>query len=214
MSDIISAIEAVSYNIYWVSALFVSCALLLHVLFIVHWPLSLQRWKQSEYIWIVLTFISVLGLVEESRRLNLKQEISRHDKTVVVARDSVHNWYMNYQTYSCVTEPNTVQCAVMSDSLKGLNLLIASSQDHPEIPVSFLLELNSINELVSPSVYQVIYARLNKYSTARMKYLAFIASARRSYARQIIVALTPLLFIFGLAIKLTKVTAEYARSNN
>ena len=152
MSDIISTIEAVSYNIYWVSALFVSCTLVLHVLFIVHRPLSLERWKQSEYIWIVLTFISLLGLVEESRRLNLVPEIGRYEQTVVVARDAVHNWYMSYQTYSCVTQPNTVQCKVISDSLEGLNLLIASSKDHPEIPLSFLLELKSINELVSPSV--------------------------------------------------------------
>ena len=197
MLHIIEAIQTVSYNLYWIIGIFVSCTLVLHVLFILCKPLSLQRWKLSEYIWILLTFISVLGLVDESWRLNVKLQINQQENSVIIAKNSLFNWFDNYQEHSCIAERNDQQCHVISTSLMQLELLLSQPAEYDEIPLSLLDDLHSIDELVTPRVYRIIESRLRQYNNQRSHYAELVGSARRSFIRQLIVAMPPLLFVFG-----------------
>lgn len=209
MNTIYSLLNAVTSDIYRISGLFLMLTALFHFTLIYRRSLSLKNWKLVEYIWVVLAFISTLGIVDQSRRANAMATLTQAEMQLDNHKEQLIDWFDNYQQLTCVEQVNDTQCSAFNKVHRDIELLLLEDFEAPNIDHNILHHLTPLSSLMTEAVITQISLRINHYSDSKAHYLATKLQTQQSALQRLINLLTPLLLAFALALKMTKVTAEY-----
>lgn len=204
-------------------AVFVVFTLLFHV-FLIYVPstrLSRRIWKRVDYVWIGLTFMSVIGWTSESRQ-NLAADL------LPQARDELE-WQKGF-----VKENFEIAKRLSCDPPSGGNrhapehadLVRAQYNDYchwiAENETSFINASNNEEEysfsyqnnfpLVANIDYEVAFLRwqIAEYHVMLGQAKRLSASTTKSIGEKNFILLSPILFAIALALRITKVTADLA----
>ena len=209
MHLIYSLLSDLTSDIYRISGLFIFLTIVFHGLFIFYRPLSLPNWKLVEYSWVILAFVSTLGLVDESRRINAMTTLTHTQIKVEDAKIKVTDWFDSYQDLTCNEQLDKLRCATFTKILNDIELLTLEEELTPEFDKSLLNSLSSLSPWLSNTSMGIINDRVDGYALQRDQFLMLKQQIKRSHFQKLINSLTPLLLAFALALKMTKVTAEH-----
>lgn len=209
MHFIYSLLSDLTSNIYRISGLFIFLTIVFHTLFIIYRPLSLQNWKLVEYVWVMLAFISTLGLVDESRRVNAITTLTHTQIKVEATKDKINNWFNSYQELTCNEQVHKLRCTTFTKIITDIELLTLENDLTPELDNNLLNSLPSLSPWLNNTSVDVVTNRIDEYVLQRKELLVLKQQIKRSLFQTLINILTPLLLAFALALKMTKVTAEH-----
>lgn len=198
-----------SSSLGWMIGNTVIFTAIFHWLWIYKYPLTLKQWKAVEYVWVLLAFLSALGLVDESRRFQAEARIMGDKIAAESALDRLGAWYQSYADYSCEQSDNPAgiqqYCSEFRQAMSDFALLKDTSGAIPEIPVPLI----KLPKGEFPNESKIHDERFEQYQQARRHYLDAKTSSERSMIQQSLIILAPLMFAIAIGLKLTKVTGEY-----
>ncbi len=209
MYFIYSLLSDLTSDIYRISGLFIFLTIVFHGFFIIYRPLSLQNWKLVEYSWVILAFVSTLGLVDESRRINAMTTLTHTQIKVEDAKIKITDWFNSYQDLTCNEQIDNFRCTTFTKILNDIELLTLEEEITPEFDKSLLNSLSNLSPWLSSTSMGIINDRVDGYALQRDQFLVLKQQVKRSHFQKLINLLTPLLLAFALALKMTKVTAEH-----
>ncbi len=220
MSQWVSGILDLTSNIYWVIGIFMFFTLFLHLIFVRWFPLSLRIWKMADYLWLILVFLSILGLVGEARQFRAQSTHQESEWLVTQGMIEVRNWYTNYHILICeeaekLKEKNLENtkypalCDFLEGSINDLNLLQRTESEFPELTPSLSKGLAEYTAIIPRLEQNILKRRIAHYNEKRALHIVNITESKRSRLQMILLILAPVMFALALAIRFTKVTAEY-----
>lgn len=209
MYFIYSLLNDLTSNIYRITGIFVFLTIVFHIVLVISRPLSLKNWKLVEYLWVLLAFISTLGIVDESRRVNAITTLTNVQISIDNLKINVTDWFISYQELTCNEQIHQIRCDTFTKIITDINLLTLEDENVPDLNKNLLNHLPGLSPWLNNSSLTVITDRIEKYTQKRNQYLNIKQQIKRSLFQKLINALTPLLLAFALALKMTKVTAEY-----
>ena len=207
-------------NIYWVVGIFIFFTLALHLLFVFWFPISLRAWKLADYLWLTLAFLSTLGLVGEAKQFRAENSHYESEWRTSQSLNDVRGWYINYQIYIC-SEAETLKDKSLKDTdyhklcewlemrINDLNLLQKSAVNYPELPPSLTEGLSHYSTIIPPLEQKILKHRIANYTEKRTTNMENIKDSKKSTLQMIILIMAPIMLAFALAIRFTKVTAEF-----
>jgi len=199
----------------WIVGIFLVLLVVFHLLLIWLIPLSAKQWKLIDYIWVSLTFISSLGLVDEARRYKAEMQIVPAAKQLELDSQAMENWFENYREFACeerAGDPDSDElCRWVSRKQSDLQLILADDEQPVSLPTAFIDEVANV-QLLSQQERQLAATLLRAYQDSRNTLASSTRASQRSFWRQLLVVFAPLLFAAALALKMTKVTGEYRLS--
>ncbi len=207
-------------NTYWVIGIFIFFTLLLHFLFVFYFPLSLRAWKLADYLWLTLAFLSTLGLVGEAKQFRAQNSHYESEWQASQSLNDVRGWYINYQIYIC-SEADALKSKALKETdyhklcewleirINELNLLQKGSVDFPDLPPSLTEGLDHYSTIIPPLEQAILKHRIAKYTEKRIMNMENIKDSKKSTLQMIILIIAPMMLAFALAIRFTKVTAEF-----
>jgi len=213
MDTIYSLLNAITSDIYRISGLFLILTALFHFMLIYKRSLSLKHWKLVEYIWVGLAFISTLGIVDQSRRANAVATLAQVEMQLDKHKVQLIDWFDNYQQLTCNEQMNDKQCSAFNKVQRDIELLLLENVQAPDIDKNILNHVSHLSLLMTDTVTAQITLRIHHYNDSKERYLAINKQTQLSTLQRLINVLTPLLLAFALALKMTKVTAEYLAYN-
>lgn len=202
-------LNTITSDIYRISGLFLVLTALFHFFLIYKRSLSLKKWKLVEYIWVVLAFISTLGIVDQSRRTNAMATLTQAEIQLDKHKEQLIGWFDNYQELTCIEQFNEKQCNAFNKAQRDIQLLLLENIAVPDIDHNILNHVSHLSLIMTDMAIAEISLRINKYSDNKVSYLTTKLQTQQSTLQRLINLLTPLLLAFALALKMTKVTAEY-----
>lgn len=219
MRGLIDSILMITSDLVWVVGFFIVFLMFFHLIFIAHRPLSARAWKKIDYIWLMLAFISVLGLVGEARQYRAEMALRTDQRALDKSLSQVRGWYVSYQGYICdqaqsqkQASTDTGQYGALCDWLEGrindLNLLQRVDEMAPEITRSLADGLEKFDALIPAKEQATLMRRLELYQDRREKLLTDLAERDLTYLQKILLILAPVMLAGAIAIRITKVTAE------
>jgi len=209
MHFIYSLLSDLTSNIYRISGLFIFLTIAFHIFFIFYRPLSLKNWKLVEYIWVMLAFISTLGLVDESRRINAITTLTHTQIKVETSKEKITDWFNSYQELTCNEQTHHLRCTTFTKIITDIELLTLENDIAPALNKNLLKPLSSLSPWLNDTSVNLVNNLINEYTLQRDQLLILEQQVKRSLFQKLINALTPLLLAFALALKMTKVTAEH-----
>jgi len=220
MNGWISDILALASNTGWVIGIFIFFTILLHILFIIWFPLSPRIWKMADYLWLSLVFLSLLGLVGEAKQFRAETAHNEKEWDATQSLNDVRNWFSNYQIFICEEAKNRKNrktgatdyyelCQWLEGRINDLNLMRKDPDRHPELAPSLIRGLARYTTIIPQPEQEILISRMAKYNEKRALNLANIKALQRSGIQQLMVIIAPVMFALALAIRFTKVTAEY-----
>ena len=208
-------------NTYWVIGIFIFFTLLLHLLFVFLWPLSLKTWKVADYLWLMLAFLSTLGLVGEAKQYRAESNHFESQWATTQSLNEVRGWFTNYQVYICdevkILKEKKLDntdyhnlCDWLEGRINDLNLIQkASDKEFPVLSSSLSDGLGQFSTIIPRIEQKILDARIEKYTQKHLAHTENISAEQRSPLQMFIIILAPMMLAFALAIRVTKVTAEY-----
>jgi len=166
-----------------------------------------------EYIWVGLAFISTLGIVDQSRRANAVATLAQVEMQLDKHKEQLIDWFDNYQQLTCNEQVNDKQCSAFNKVQRDIELLLLENVQAPDIDKNILNHVSHLSLLMTDTVTAQITLRIRHYNDSKESYLAINKQTQLSTLQRLINVLTPLLLAFALALKMTKVTAEYLAYN-
>jgi len=209
MHFIYSLLSDLTSDIYRISGLFIFLTITFHVFFIVYRPLSLKNWKLVEYVWVVLAFISTLGLVDESRRINAITTLTHTQIKVEADKEKIENWFNSYQQLACLEQINQLRCNTFTKIITDIDLLSLENDLAPALDSNLLKPLSNLSPWLNDISVSLVNKLIEDYTQQRNELLVLEQQIKRSFFQKLVNLLTPLLLAFALALKMTKVTAEH-----
>lgn len=201
--------DSLLLNIYWITLCFIAFIFGFHYVLIKWNKLSFKQWKIVEYLWLTLTFISLLGVIEDSRRLQAEVRLAQQLNTVKEQQLHVFNWLDNYQEYACDLKGKTNGCNIIKSIVTNVNLSLVDDFKYDALPINLFKPLDKVSDLINDKARQVLIERTEQYNQAVSQYQHTLNASYRTYWRDLLATFTPLIFVCGLALKITKVSSEY-----
>lgn len=219
MRALIDSILMITSDLVWVVGFFIVFLVFFHLVFIAHRPLSARAWKKIDYIWLMLAFISVLGLVGEARQYRAEMALRTDQRALDKSLSQVRGWYVSYQGYVCDQAQSLKQqstdtgqypalCNWLEGRINDLNLLQRVDEMAPEITRSLADGLEKFDPLIPAKERATLMRRLELYQDRREKLLTDLAERDLTYIQKILLILAPVMLAGAIAIRITKVTAE------
>lgn len=199
----------ITSSIFRISMLFLIFTAVFHFVLIYKYPLSLKNWKLVEYIWVLLAFISTLGIVDQSRRANAMAQLTQTEIQLERDKQQVIDWFDNYQQLTCIEDIDEQQCVAFKRANYDLELMLTDNEVVPAIDQHLIKRINHLTALNNQGVIKHITARITQYTAAKLRYQTTQQRTMQSALQHLLNLLTPLLLAFALALKMTKVTAEH-----
>jgi len=220
MRALIDHILVITSDLTWVVGMFVFLLILFHLLFIVIHPLSARQWKIVDYSWLMLAFISVLGLVGEARQYRAEIELRSDQRAMEQSLSDVRGWYISYQGYICDQAQSLKKmpmdpgqypalCNWLEGRINDMNLLLQTDEMAPEITPSLADGLKEFTDLIPQKERAILKNRIRRYQDRRQTFLTNLAERDQTYIQRILLILAPLMLAMAIAIRITKVTAEF-----
>ncbi len=215
----VSLLEYAS-NIYWVIGIFIFFTFFLHLFFVLWFPLSLKAWKVVDYLWLTLALLSTLGLVGQAKQYRAENFYTDSETSVVQSLSDVRGWYTNYQKLICseatlLKEKHLTQtqysklCDWLERQINILNLKQKNKEIFPELPPTMTEGLNQYSMIISTLEQKILSRRIEQYNSKRSLHLINIKEKEKTAIQMFILIMSPIMLAFALAIRFTKVTAEY-----
>ena len=199
-------------NPFWVFIIFLVLLVVLHVILVFLFPLSVKRRILVDYVWVILTLISLLGLVDEARRYKAEMKIAPAQERVEDNLQAVTGWFENYQVFACedqaANQDYAALCNWISRKRSDVEFILAEEAAPAAIPQALIDEV-AATQLLPEQERNLAAGILTDYADSRVAYLVAVQEAERSPLRQLMVVFAPIFFAAALALIMTKVTAEY-----
>ncbi|PHZ86490.1 hypothetical protein [Paremcibacter congregatus] len=207
-------------NPYWVIGLFLSLTLILHGLFVFLFPLSLRAWKLADYIWLSLAFLSILGLVGQAQQFRAERVHNDVEWTTTQSLNDVRSWFTNYQILICAKAKTNKQnktgrtdysalCNLLEARINDITLLQKGGEAFPPLNHNLTHGLKDFSAIIPLNEQKILRNRLDRYAENRKRNIRNIQDLERNAIQRILLILAPVMFATALAIRITKVTAEY-----
>lgn len=224
MSEWGVGILSLASNIYWVVGIFIFFTLLLHLLFVVWFPLNLKIWKLADYLWLTLVFLSTLGLVGEAKQFRAENFRYESEWAATQSLSDVRSWYAHYQIIIC-TEAKVLKeknlngteyhklCDWLEGRINDLNLMQNHKTAFPELSTALIEGLKLYSTIIPRIEQKILTHRIAQYNDKRILHLNNIKERKRTTLQLIILIMAPVMFALALAIRFTKVTGEFRLLN-
>lgn len=202
-----------STNPWVIGGIFLATLALLHWLFVYRFPLNQAQWKLSEYVWLGLALLSIIGVLEEARFLRSGHAL---EQSRIVAEEklrAIERWFEVYSLYACeengVSDNATQLCRWAKLKNSELRLVLTNEEFPADIPENLLVGLDAIEDGINATDRSIIRQNLSGYIEARGRYLAAVSGADRSMLSIMLVSLAPVLFALAVGLRFAKATGEY-----
>jgi len=207
-------------NIYWVVGIFIFFTLLLHLLFVLWFPLSPRTWKFVDYLWLSLALLSTLGLVGNAKQYRAENAHFESEWHAAQSLNDVRGWYINYQILICA-EAKTLKeknlndtkyhalCDWLEKRINDLNLMQRGTENYPVLTPSLTRGLKEYSTIISSLEQKILDRRIAIYNDKRAINMENVEEGQRTTVQMIIIIMAPVMLAFALAIRFTKVTAEF-----
>lgn len=224
MNAWISSILELASNAVWIIGIFIFFTILLHLIFVVWFPISLRTWKIADYLWLCLVFLSLLGLVGEAKQYRAETSYNEKEWNAQQSLSDVRSWFSNYQIYICeeakiLKEKNLNGtdyhhlCDWLEKRINDLNLMQKGTDHHPEISLKIIEGLHDYTTIIPRLEQKILARRIERYNEKRAQNIENLKALQRTSLQQIMLILAPVMFALALAIRITKVTAEFRLLN-
>lgn len=202
-----------STNSYFVGGIFFVTLVLLHVFFVVKYPLSASQWKLAEYVWVLLALVSVVGIFEEARILRSMQTVATSGEVAERKLAALENWFDVYGLHACENDGEVNKEPQLCDWVTAKNsdvqLVVANEEFPAGIPSNLLLGLDDIESGLAEADRKIIRDHLSGYLSARKNYIAAVKGSEYTSFSFLLISLAPLMFALAVALKFAKVSGEY-----
>ncbi len=207
-------------SIYWVIGIFIFFTILLHIVFIWWFPLSLKTWKFADYLWLTLALLSTLGLVGEAKQYRAENSHYQSEWQATQSLNNVRNWYTNYQILICAEAKALKEknlngtdyhklCDWLEIRINDLNLMQKDREGQPPLTASLTDGLKQYDNIIPAMEQNILTRRIDRYNEMRIRNEQNNRERERGPLQMIILILAPMMLAFALAIRFTKVTAEF-----
>lgn len=219
-----NSILSLASNIYWVIGIFIFFTLLLHLLFVLWFPLTMRIWKLADYLWLTLAFLSTLGLVGEAKQFRAESAHYESEWKAAESLSGVRNWYTHYQIFICdeaktLTEKNLKDteyhklCDWLEGRINELNLMQNGKTTFSELSPAGTEDLLHYATIIPRIEHKILTRRIAQYNDKRRLHLDNTKEQERTTLQLIMLIIAPVMLAFALAIRFTKVTGEYRLLN-
>lgn len=219
-----NSILSLASNIYWVIGIFIFFTLLLHLLFVVWFPLTIRIWKLADYLWLTLAFLSTLGLVGEAKQFRAESSHYESEWKAAESLSGVRNWYTHYQIFICseakaLTEKSLKDteyhklCDWLEGRINELNLMQNGKITFSELSPAGAEDLQQYSTIIPRIEHKILARRIAQYNDKRILHLNNTKEQERTTLQLIMLIIAPVMLAFALAIRFTKVTGEYRLLN-
>ena len=224
MSEWIIDILDLASNTTWVIGIFIACTILFHILFVFLFPLSLRTWKIADYLWLCLVFLSLMGLVGQAKQFMAETTYNEKEWQTQQSLGDVRSWFSNYQILICEeakilkekklngTEYHQL-CDWLEKRINDLNLMQKDPHKWPEITPQLTNGLKDYSTIIPRLEQKILERRIERYSERRIQNNENLKALQRTSLQQVMLIMAPVMFALALAIRLTKVTAEFRLLN-
>lgn len=196
-------------DITWIILLFIGLLALCHYLLLHVYRLSEKHWQIVEYLWLLLAFISLIGAVDDNHRVSAQLALSQQVNLLESKQASVINWLDNYQAFACNESQTPIMCNHLNNINNNVQLTLTDDFKHGYLAPQLFESLSMMPSVISAQALVEFNLRLTKYNDIVKRHQVLIERAKRSSFRLLLAALTPLIFVLALALKVTKVTSDY-----
>ena len=210
-------------NMGYIFLLFISFLLIFNILFIYIFPLSKIAWKKVDYIWLVLATIGILALFSEVRIHTAAYWIKMDKNYTLTPLRTIDEIFLgkSAQSYICSKGIRTEYSPDNFDEIEKLselhckwfkkvrNLLDSKLKDNdlPSIQIKDLPNV-TFNETIHINNVNDIKEFITKYNHLKEEYLEVKELTKQSSFEKVLFYFAPFILLFGLALRITKVTAE------
>jgi hypothetical protein len=211
------------WTVWWTPlAVFVLALVVCHVVLVYsRWQLSKENWKRVDYIWLTMTFISIIGLVSQSRQMLsttyipfAANQVRFHQQDI--DRDLTDSAHLNCD-FRFTKTPNSPpdfdesiqQMGEYCAQLRSLQRTLG-----PSLTARQKIDYDVSRDTEYPLAYDFSNQRARLKSDVEsfnrnIEILQDLQKATgRSEAEQILVLFAPFLIALALALRITKVTAD------
>jgi len=158
--------------------------------------------------------------VGEAKQFRAETAHNEKEWDATQSLNDVRNWFSNYQIFICEEAKNRKNrktgateyyelCQWLEGRINDLNLMRKDPDRHPELAPSLIRGLARYTTIIPQPEQEILISRMAKYNEKRALNLANIKALQRSGIQQLMVIIAPVMFALALAIRFTKVTAEY-----
>lgn len=218
-------------DVPWISTheaalvLFLVFTIIFHVVWVYKWPQPSIFWKKSEYAYLLLAFISIIGISTKGRQEIASRFMEEADRDynvigkrvlaeIAMPRDRVCNKQsvrteFSPQNFDAINGQYDAYCHWLQSREATLTATINAHNLIEKSKVMEGMDFPLVASVDSDLTY-IIYT-INDYNDAlTRKNKLFLETKQRDY-ELIIIMLAPLLLAPALALRITKVTAELRR---
>jgi len=211
---------------WWILSIFIISLVILHILFVRQFPLSSVGWKQSDYIWLPMALLGIIGSVNENRAIFVEarlpwaidQSAAALHRVIYAAEDAGTSIGI-CRTF--VVSPESLPPEVMAKTQREFDAqcawfkkVVAALKTHATKDNRERLD---VVQMIGPqpsgghvSTYQQFEQSLAWYNDTVEDLAKLEVEAKEGSIATIFRFLGPLFIAFALALRITKVTGEIA----
>lgn len=215
-------------DIKYILLFFLFFLVLFYFLFIKWFPLSKITWKKVDYIWLFLATIGILSLISEQRIQTAEYWVELEKNYTLTPLRTIDKTFLgeSAQSYICskgirtefapknfdeIERLSELHCewfkkvrALLDSKLKETDLPNIQIEDLPIVTFYEALHIDNVNE---------IKEFINEYNELKNKYITVQNLTKKDESERILFYLAPFILLIGLALRITKVTAEIIEEN-
>lgn len=209
-------------SIWWVFLVFSVSLIIFHLAFVWIGRLTSIQWKQIDYIWVLCALLGVLGSVEQSRSLVVRNEANSAEYRI----DSAFKWVLSASEYGT---PSAICRNFVRSELSPPQEIFMRIQQEFDLQCEWFKDISTKLREIDPKALQEIsveilkngrpaggerwaYEQLDEsaylYNVALAELKQLRADAGMSVLQEIIQALGPALLALAIALRITKVSGE------
>ncbi|MGP2656526.1 hypothetical protein ACOJTA_05715 [Malaciobacter sp. WC5094] len=210
-------------NIEYVLLLFVFFLVLFYFLFIKWFPLSKINWKRVDYIWLFLATIGIIALISEQRIQTAKYWVKLDKNYTLTPLRTIDEVFLgkSAQSYICSKGIKSKYSPKNFDEIERLSELhcewfkkvrtfLDSKLKEDDLPNIKIEDLPIVTFYKAPHIDNVneIKKFINNYNKLKKEYITVQNLTQKSEFEKVLFYLAPFILLIGLALRITKVTAE------
>lgn len=215
-------------NIKYILLFFLFFLVLFYFLFIKWFPLSKINWKRVDYIWLSLATIGIMSLVSEQRIQTAKYWVELDKNYTLAPLRAIDETFLSEstQSYICRKGIRTEFSPENFDEIEKLSelhcewfkkarVLLDSKLKENDLPNIQIEDLPIVTFYEAPDIDNVneIKKFINDYNELKKEYKTLQNLTEKSEFERILFYLAPFILLIGLALRITKVTAEIIEEN-
>lgn len=210
---------------WWILVFFIVSLVILHILFVRQFPLSSVGWKQSDYIWLPMALLGIIGSVNENRTIVIETRLfMAMDQSAAALHRVIYAAESGTSIAICrtfVVSPESPPPEVMAKTQREFDAqcawfkkVVAALKTHATKDNRERLDVVQLIGQQPSGGHVLTYHELEQslaWYNETLEYLKKLEEAKKdSSSIAAFRFLVPLLIALALALRITKVTGEIA----